>query len=39
MPQTGSRKLLLNDVKCRRLFQVRQKLRYFVFAEQGDLMR
>lgn len=29
MPQTGNRKLLLNDVKYNRLFQVRQKLRYF----------
>lgn len=31
MPQTGNRKLLLNDVKYKRLFQVRLKLRYFVF--------
>lgn len=31
MPQTGNRKLLLNDVKYKGLFQVRQKLRYFVF--------
>lgn len=30
MPQTGSRKLLLNDVKFKRLFQVRQKLTDFV---------
>ena len=28
MPQTGNRKLLLNDVKYKKLFQVRKKLRF-----------